>query len=90
MKKPEPKTSELVIITKAYDLILWSCQHTGKFPRKHRVLSCAPVAFTNATYFDNWCRFEAITPLTSRGPVARYGYGAIGRQSQPNRLSVTQ
>jgi hypothetical protein len=27
---------ELVIITKAYDLILWSCHHTGKFPRNHR------------------------------------------------------
>src|SRR6201988_293679 len=27
---------ELVVITKAYDLILWSCHHTGKFPRNHR------------------------------------------------------
>ena len=27
---------ELVIITKTYDLILWSCHHTGKFPRNHR------------------------------------------------------
>jgi hypothetical protein len=27
---------ELVVITKAYDLILWSCNHTGKFPRNHR------------------------------------------------------
>jgi hypothetical protein len=27
---------ELVIITKTYDLILWSCNHTGKFPRNHR------------------------------------------------------
>ena len=23
---------ELVVITKTYDLILWSCHHTGKFP----------------------------------------------------------
>ncbi len=29
-------TEELVIITKSYDLILWSCNHTGKFPRNHR------------------------------------------------------
>ena len=29
-------TEELVIITKTYDLILWSCNHTGKFPRNHR------------------------------------------------------
>src|SRR6516165_285618 len=27
---------ELVVITKTYDLILWSCHHTGKFPRNHR------------------------------------------------------
>ena len=26
---------ELVVITKTYDLILWSCHHTGKFPRNH-------------------------------------------------------
>jgi hypothetical protein len=26
----------LVIITKTYDLILWSCNHTGKFLRNHR------------------------------------------------------
>ena len=27
---------ELVVLTKTYDLILWSCHHTGKFPRNHR------------------------------------------------------
>jgi hypothetical protein len=27
---------ELTVITKTYDLILWSCIHTGKFPRNHR------------------------------------------------------
>jgi hypothetical protein len=27
---------ELTIITKTYDLILWSCQHTSRFPRNHR------------------------------------------------------
>lgn len=27
---------ELNVITKTYDLILWSCNHTGKFPRNHR------------------------------------------------------
>src|SRR5580693_9487145 len=27
---------ELVVITKTYDLILWSCHHTGRFPRNHR------------------------------------------------------
>ena len=27
---------ELIVITKTYDLILWSCSHTGRFPRNHR------------------------------------------------------
>jgi len=27
---------EMFVITKTYDLILWSCNHTGKFPRNHR------------------------------------------------------
>ena len=30
------KTDELVVITKTYDLILWSCNHTSRFPRQHR------------------------------------------------------
>ena len=30
------KQEELIVITKTYDLILWSCNHTGKFPRNHR------------------------------------------------------
>jgi hypothetical protein len=29
---------ELVIITKTYDLILWSCHHTSNSPRNHRVV----------------------------------------------------
>ena len=27
---------ELTVLTKTYDLILWSCHHTGRFPRNHR------------------------------------------------------
>jgi hypothetical protein len=27
---------ELTVITRTYDLILWSCNHTSKFPRNHR------------------------------------------------------
>ena len=30
------KAEELVVITKTYDLILWSCNHTSRFPRNHR------------------------------------------------------
>jgi hypothetical protein len=26
----------LIVITKAYDLILWSSTHTNQFPRNHR------------------------------------------------------
>ena len=26
------KDQELIVITKTYDLILWSCNHTSKFP----------------------------------------------------------
>ncbi len=33
------KTPELVVITKTYDLILWSCNQTSRFPRqRHFVL----------------------------------------------------
>lgn len=27
---------ELTVITKTYELILWSCNHTARFPRNHR------------------------------------------------------
>ena len=27
---------ELTVITKTYDLILWSCNYTGNFPRNYR------------------------------------------------------
>jgi hypothetical protein len=30
------RADELVVITKTYDFILWSCHHTSKFPRNHR------------------------------------------------------
>jgi hypothetical protein len=26
---------ELLVLTKTYDLIRWSCHHTGTFPRNH-------------------------------------------------------
>jgi len=31
-----PAKEELTVITKTYDLILWSCNHTSRFPRNHR------------------------------------------------------
>jgi hypothetical protein len=30
------RVAELTVITKTYDLILWSCHHTSRFPRNHR------------------------------------------------------
>ena len=30
------RTQELVVVTKTYDLILSSCNHTSKFPRNRR------------------------------------------------------
>src|SRR5689334_17498433 len=38
VKKPMKKAEELTVITKMYDLILWSCNHTSKFPRSHRLV----------------------------------------------------
>jgi hypothetical protein len=32
------KSEELLVITKTYDLILWSCNHTSRFPRQHRFI----------------------------------------------------
>ena len=30
------KDQELIVITKIYGLILWSCNRTSKYPRNHR------------------------------------------------------
>ena len=27
---------EMLVITKVYDLVIWSCRHVAKFPRSHR------------------------------------------------------
>ena len=40
-KPPMKKAEELVVITKTYDLILWSCNHTRRFPRQHRFVLCS-------------------------------------------------
>jgi hypothetical protein len=36
LKKSMGKEQELIVITRTYDLILWCCNHTSKFPRNHR------------------------------------------------------
>ena len=30
------KETELLVISKTYDLVKWSCEHTSRFPRNHR------------------------------------------------------
>jgi hypothetical protein len=30
------RVPELTVITKTYDLVLWACHHTSRFPRNHR------------------------------------------------------
>jgi hypothetical protein len=30
------ENQELLVITRTYDLIVWSCHHTSRFPRNHR------------------------------------------------------
>ena len=37
------KQAELIVITKTYDLILWSCNHTSRFPRQHRFVLGEPL-----------------------------------------------
>jgi hypothetical protein len=29
-------SQELPVIRKTYDLVLWACRHTSRFPRQHR------------------------------------------------------
>ena len=36
LKKSMKRDQELIVITKTYDLILWSCDHTSGFPHNHR------------------------------------------------------
>ena len=67
MKKHE----ELVVITKTYDLILWSCNHTGRFPRQHRFVlgdhrcGCRRTAAGIARLQD-----PEVAPAAGAGPVA--------------------
>ncbi len=68
---PAPKESvELTVITKAYDLILWSCNHTGKFPRNHRSgRSIAPPSHAARTTTNVGEEPQQPHPLSS--PAAR-------------------
>ena len=41
---------ELVVITKTYDLLLWTCNHTSRFPRSHRHVLVAIVERPAGTF----------------------------------------
>jgi hypothetical protein len=34
--KTKPAPDELLVITKTYDLVIWTCNHVSKFPRSFR------------------------------------------------------
>jgi hypothetical protein len=36
MKNTPRQPNDLLVISRVYDLVLWSCLHIGKFPRNHR------------------------------------------------------
>ena len=35
--------NELMVISKTYDLVKWSCEHTSRFPRNHRFVLGEPM-----------------------------------------------
>ncbi len=53
------KQDELVMITKTYDLILWSCNNTGRFPWQHRFVFCFHAANTSRTTSPSHSATEA-------------------------------
>jgi hypothetical protein len=36
MEQQPKQSDELIVLTKTYDFILWSCQHITRFPRSYR------------------------------------------------------
>ena len=83
MKKHE----ELVVITKTYDLILWSCNHTGRFPRQHRFVlgdhrcGCRRTAAGIARLQD-----PEVAPAAGAGPKTRGSFSAIVPLNNPWEL----
>src|SRR5580704_12757279 len=58
---------ELVVITKTYDLILWSCQHTGRFPRNHRFVLGERI---ERNLYATLRQARLVSPRNGRGEVA--------------------
>ena len=44
--------SELVVITKMYDLVVWGCQHVARFPRSHKFTIGDRLAIRLQNLFD--------------------------------------
>jgi hypothetical protein len=59
---------ELVVITKTYDLILWSCHHTGKFPPNHRFVQGERI---ERNLYD---LLETLIRTTGQNPRVRVGW----------------
>ena len=79
---------ELIVITKMYDLVLWSCNHTGRFPRNHRfvlgerlernlVVFVPPQAVGWRLIPRARCAARRITAPTADGPRAGVFYSHI-------------
>ncbi len=74
-------SEELIVIAKTDDLILWSCNHTGKFPRNHR--------FVLGERIVPGCKVQVVVPC--RAVARRFGQmlprpGRSGRPQGSNAL----
>jgi hypothetical protein len=87
------KDEELKVITKTYDLILWSCNHTSRFPRNHRFvlgeriernLYTLPETLIRAKYNKSRQRLlddRGVQPSPGRRPVS--GESMPGQTKKP-------
>jgi hypothetical protein len=54
------KDQELIVITKTYDLRLWSCNHTRKFPRNHRFVLGERIERNLYNLLNDFSRFRDV------------------------------
>jgi len=78
------KDQELIVITKNDDLILWSCNHTSRFPRNHRFVLGARIERNLYGLLETLIAAKYTKKLSQKRPriVSRVG------QSSRNRASV--
>ena len=73
---------ELVVITKTYDLILWSCNHTVKFPRNHR--------FVLAAFLDESEMLRQCESWKHFAPCSNSRFDNVGLRNGPARYRVAK